>query len=106
MNNKGLRSQNDGSTWMVAYITYDLMEAHIIVGRLQHEGIMAIVDHLVGRAAFGITLGMWGEVRVLVHPADFEDSQIILFPEGPELLDDPNETDTIYLNMDEEDDDE
>ncbi len=91
---------------MVAYITYDLTEGHIVAGRLQHEGIMAIVDYLAGRGAFGITLGTWGEVRVLVHPADYEESQIILFPDGPELLDDPDGLDTIYLNMDEDEDDE
>lgn len=105
-NNKPEPQRNDNSTWMVAYITYDVTEAHVVAGRLKHEGIMAIVEHLAGRGAIGITIGNWGEVRVLVHPVDYEDSQMILFPEEQDSLIDPDNIDTVYLDISDEDEDD
>lgn len=94
----------DKHTWMIAYITNDIQEAGIVAGRLKHEGIMAILDHMPGMSAFGLTLGSWGEVRVLVHPNDYDLALDILNPPGPDQLEGGPEGDFIY--NDEWDDDE
>ncbi len=96
--------KNDGS-WMVAYITHNLTEAHIIVGRLQSEGIPAMLDHMAGMSAIGITLGSWGEVRVLVHPENYDLALDILFPDEPDALADGTD-DIIYYSGDDDDDDD
>ena len=87
---------------MIVYITHDLSEAHIVAGRLQSESIPAIVDHAAGRSAIGITIGSFGEVRVLVHPANYDRAIEILFPEGVDAL--PDNTNRIIYHWDEEDD--
>lgn len=106
--------QSDGGgrsrpEWMVAYVTHIITEAHIIVGRLQHEGIPAIIDHMAGRDAIGLTIGTWGEVRVLVHPENYDAALMLLFPEDADALDDgTQDDDVIHLddwNADENDDD-
>lgn len=99
MTNGLQRNSNDKTEWMVAYVTHNLSEAHIVAGRLKHEGIPAIVNHMAGRSAIGITIGAMGEVRVLVHPQDYDMAQDILFPEGPdELPDSTHDENTIYLD--------
>ncbi len=71
--------------WMIVYTTHHSIDAQIVAGRLQHEGIPAILDQMTGRDAIGITIGNWGEVRVLVHPENYERAHAILFPEASEL---------------------
>lgn len=85
--------QQSSNHWIVIYITHNLPEAHIVAGRLEHEGIPAIVDYMAGRSALGLTIGTWGEVRVLVHPDDYEIAHLILFPDEPDQL--PNNTNDI-----------
>lgn len=80
--------------WMIVYVTDNLNEAHIVAGRLEHEGIKAIVDYMAGRSAIGITLGSWGEVRVLVHPSDYDMAEAILSDE-PDMLE-PGDDTIIY----------
>ena len=87
---------------MIAYVTHNVSDAHIVAGRLQSEGIAAMVDHMAGRSAFGITIGDMGEVRVLVNPDNYERSQLILFPdERDELADQTG--DIIYRWEDDDD---
>lgn len=93
----------DSNTWMIVYTTHNPEEAHIVAGRLKHEGIPAIVDHAIGARSIGITIGSMGEVRVLVHPNDYDDAVAILDPDEdfPEEL--PDTTDRIIYHIDEDD---
>jgi hypothetical protein len=94
------------SKWMVAFVTNDITEAHIVAGRLESEGIKAILDHMAGQSAIGLTIGNWGEVRVLVHPAEYELATAILYSEEYDEL--PDTTDDIVYyhdDFDEEDSD-
>ncbi|MFW5691594.1 MAG: putative signal transducing protein [Chloroflexota bacterium] len=92
---------------MVAYVTQSIPEAQIIAGRLQHEDIPAVVDYMTGRDAIGLTVGLWGEVRVLVHPRDYDMAMAILFPDEPdELPERTQEDDVIYYDDWDADDDD
>ncbi len=92
--------------WMVIYVTQHLNDAEIVAGRLKHEGIPAFVDHMAGRSAIGLTLGMWGEVKVLVHPTNYDVACEILFPDEPdELPDSTHDENTIYYDDWKADDD-
>jgi hypothetical protein len=102
--NKLSRSNNDKNTWMVVHVTHNMGEAHIMAGRLQSEGIPAILDHMAGRDAIGITIGTWGEVKVLVHPGDYDEALDLLFPEEPDALHDGESDDVIYYHEDDDDD--
>lgn len=103
MNDK-MASPGRNSEWMVAYVTNNITEAHIIAGRLKSEGIHAILDHMAGMGAIGITIGNWGEIRILVHPENYDQAVDILdneygLDELPEQL-----GDVIYDHYDEDDD--
>ena len=78
---------------MVVYATHNLPEAYIVAGRLQHEGIPAMVHTQTGAGAIGITIGRLGEVTVLVNFSDYERALTILDVSGPEEL--PDNTDDI-----------
>lgn len=90
--------------WMVVYVTYNVMEAHIVAGRLQNEGIPALVHQEAGASAMGIHIGGLGEVKVLVHPPDYDLALDILDPDEPDSLSDDN--DRIIFGEDEAPDDE
>ena len=96
--------QQDNSTWMVVYITHDMQDATIVAGRLKHEGIMAILDHMTGRDAIGITLGNWGEVKVLVHPQEYEMALEILDPGSAYELPEGDNGDILYMDPWDDDD--
>lgn len=98
-------AQNNNASWMIVYVTHDLSEAHIVAGRLKSEGMMAIVDHMAGRSAIGISIGNWGEVRVLVHPNDYELAESILFPDLPDELEEQTDDIIYYWQEDDLDDD-
>jgi Putative prokaryotic signal transducing protein len=69
---------------MVVYVAYNEPEAYIVAGRLQSEGIRAFVhQEPVGRA-YGLSVGPLGEVKVLVHPDQYDQSLEII--EDGELL--------------------
>lgn len=85
--NKNITSPPDAE-WMVVYVTYDFHEAHIIAGRLQSEDIAAMVHQQAGANAIGIHVGRLGEIRVLVHPQDYDVALSILDPDEPEALTD------------------
>ncbi len=87
---------------MVAYVTYNFHEAHIIAGRLQSEDIAAMVHQQAGANAMGIHIGRLGEIRVLVHPKDYDLALNILYPEEADAL--PDDVNQIIFG--DEDDDE
>ncbi len=89
---------------MVVYTAYNLSEAHIVAGRLEVEGIRALVHRQVGAGAIGITFGKLGEVSVVVRASDYEQALAILDPDEPESL--PDSTDDIIYTITDEDDDE
>lgn len=64
--------------WMAVHRTYDPAEAHIIAGRLQHEGIPSwIYQDTLGKT-IGLRIGPLGEVFVLVRPDVYEEAKAIL----------------------------
>lgn len=75
-----------GPDWVAVYITHNLPEAHIIVGKLRAHDIPAMIHQEAGAAAIGITLGNLGEIKLLVSPADFERASALLFPEDAERI--------------------
>ena len=90
---------------MVVYVTYSVPEAHIVAGRLQSDGIPAMVHTQAGAGAIGITVGRLGEVVVLVSPRDYEQALRIL--ESPNVEELPDNTDSLsYLWTDDEDDED
>lgn len=104
--------QAETPPWMVVYITYNVVEAHIVAGRLQHEGIPAWVHQEPAGNAFGITFGPLGEVRVFVNEEDYARALALLEgePEPDALPDDVNrliyEDDDDLLEDSDSDDDE
>lgn len=89
------------SEWMVVHVTYDFHEAHIVAGRLQSEGIAAMVHQQAGASAMGIHIGRLGEIRVLVHPQDYDLAISILDPEEADAL--PDDVDRIIFGDDSDD---
>ena len=91
--------------WMIVYETPNEPEAHVVAGRLQVEGIQAVVYRQAGAAALGITIGMLGSVTVLVRPSDYERSLVLLEPDYLDEL--PDTTDDItYIGIEDDDTDE
>jgi Putative prokaryotic signal transducing protein len=88
--------------WMVVYSSYDVLDAHIVAGRLEVEGIKTLVNQQPGARALGITIGSLGEVTVLVSSGDYERSLAIL--ESPEFDALPDTTDDISYHWDEDED--
>lgn len=63
---------------MVVYVAYSEPEAYVVAGRLESEGIKAFVhQEPVGRA-YGLSVGPLGEVKVLVHPQNYDTALAIL----------------------------
>jgi hypothetical protein len=90
---------------MVAYLTYNLAEAQVIAGRLQAEGIPAMVHQAAGAQAFGITVGILGEIKVLVRPGDYRQAMLIL-AEDDEIGELPDSFDYITYHFEDDADDE
>lgn len=106
MSSKNLASQPDKRPkWMIVHITHDINVAHIISGRLKHEGIENVLDHMAGRSAIGITIGSMGEIRILVHEKDYDLALDILDPEEPEVLSEDNDQTIFGLDDDDTEDD-
>ena len=72
--------------WMVVYTTFNIHEAQIVAGRLESEGIPALVHQQAGASAMGIHIGRLGEISVLVHPDNHEWALTILSPGLPDEL--------------------
>jgi len=90
---------------MVVYTTYSLPEGYIVAGRLESEGIPAMVHQMPGANALGIRVGNLGEITVLVRDDDYWRALMILEPDSPVLLPDGDD-DIINIEFDEEEDDE
>jgi hypothetical protein len=74
--------------WLTVYVTDNTADAHIVAGRLQHEGIPSWVNEPIGRSALMLTVGSLGEVTVLVRPEDYERALAVLAEDvTPELED-------------------
>lgn len=85
---------------MVVLTTFDVMEAHIVAGRLKSEGIDALVSQEPAGSALGITFGLLGEVKVAVLAADYEAAMAILDVDAPPEL--PEDLDQIIFDSDDE----
>jgi hypothetical protein len=85
------KPQQDDSPpeWMVVYSTDNLPEAHIVAGRLQNEDIPSWVHQQPGASGLGITIGLFGEIRVLVNAQDYDRAKALLADDAePPLLED------------------
>jgi hypothetical protein len=90
---------NQPVQWMSVLATYNPAEAQIVAGRLQFEGIPALVNAPIGSAAMGIDMGA---IHVLVHPQNYELALEILEPQPLDEL--PETTDNITYKWDDDDD--
>ena len=105
---KSLSNQPEakGPAWIAVYITHNLPEAHIIVGKLQAHDIPAMIHQEAGAAAIGITYGNLGEVKVLVSPTDCERAEALLFPaDGVQLEANHDEIRVIWQDDQDDQDD-
>ena len=73
------RRPGEGPQWIAVYITHNLPEAHIILGKLEAHEIPAMLHQEAGATALGITLGNLGEIKILVSPSDFKRAEALLF---------------------------
>ena len=64
--------------WWVVFETHNTSEAHIVAGRLRSEGIPTQLLPYAGGAALGITIGVFGEVRLLVPAEEVKRARTIL----------------------------
>src|SRR5688572_4879664 len=94
-----LTPSGQNPAWMVVYTTYNNAEAHIVAGRLQSEGVKAWVHQEPFGSAMGITVGQFGEVRVVVNAEDYDTALAIL----DEPIDMLSEDDDNLLESDHDD---
>jgi len=87
--------------WVVIHATQNLMEAHVVAGRLKSEGIEAWVYQEPGARAYGITIGIWGEVRVLVDERDYDAAWQLLNTPLPDELE--SDTNSVSYNLPDDD---
>ncbi len=80
-----------GHTWIAVYITHNLPEAHIVIGRLRAHDIPAMLHQEAGATALGITYGNLGEIKILVSPADFDYAVALLDDENAPSLEANND---------------
>jgi hypothetical protein len=90
--------------WIIVFITNYYPEAHVVAGRLNAEGIQTMIHKEAGASAIGITIGTYGEVKVLVRTEDYESAIDILEPDETDAL--PDSTDEVSYYWDEEEDDD
>jgi hypothetical protein len=64
--------ERTGTEWKVVYHTTNEMEAQVIAGRLESEGIRVRVHQEPAGRAYGIAVGLLGAVAVLVRSEDYE----------------------------------
>ena len=98
--------KNDGTSggtqWIAAYITHNLQEAHILLGKLQAHDVPAMIHQEAGATALGITLGNLGEVKILVAPADYDRAIAILDTEIDDQIEASNDKIQLIWKDDEE----
>jgi hypothetical protein len=105
--------QSQDPQWMVVLVTNNPMEAHVVAGRLDSEGVPAWVHQEPYGSAMGLTVGKLGEVRVLVKYEDYDRAVDILdsgdYDELPEDVDQTvfgDELDEDYDEGEDADEDE
>ena len=91
--------------WMIVYTTNDEVDAHIVAGRLEVEGIKSFIQREALGGIFGITYGALGEVNVVVNPADYDRALAILEPDELHTLSDDNDDIVYYTSHPDDDDD-
>lgn len=64
--------------WKIVAEAENEAEAYIIVGRLAQDGIKAWVQQEPAGSALGITVGILGEVNVMVSAEDYERAKTLL----------------------------
>ncbi|MEZ4672465.1 MAG: DUF2007 domain-containing protein [Anaerolineae bacterium] len=72
------------SQWKIILETSNMMEAEVVAGRLQSEGIEARIHQEPAGQALGLTVGLLGETVVLVPEADYEAAVAILETQVPQ----------------------
>ena len=77
--------------WVAVYVTHNLPEAHILLGKLKAHDLPAMLHQEAGATALGITLGNLGEVKILVAPSDSERALELLYPEDSERIEASND---------------
>jgi hypothetical protein len=88
--------------WMIVYSTNDLIDAQIVVGRLEVEGIKAFTQQESLGGIYGISYGALGGINVLVNPSDYDDATAILEPDDLDALPE-NSDDVIYYDLSSDD---
>ena len=105
----------DGPQWVAVFVTHNLPEAHIVMGKLRAHNLPAMLHQEAGATALGITLGNLGEVKVLVSPEDYDEASALLFPDAVDQVEASNDKiqliwhddgDGAEYYVDDDDDDE
>lgn len=78
--------QNPHPHLVVVWSTHNYIEAHIVAGRLNANNIPAIIDREAAASAIGLSIGPMGELRVLVHPENYDLAVAILTDEDPDMM--------------------
>lgn len=81
----------DGPQWMAVYITHNLPEAHIVIGKLRAHNLPAMIHQEAGATALGITLGNLGEIKILVSPEDYDRAAALLFSDSADQIEANND---------------
>ena len=63
--------------WVTVFFTYDEAEAQIVKGLLEGQGIEVVVDSL-RISPYPVSVGMIGEIRLLVRDGDLERAKEVL----------------------------
>ncbi len=95
-------SSSASQAWLVVFTTYNPAEAHVIAGRLESAGFHPWVHQEPGGSALGITVGILGEIRVLVSESEFEAAQHLL-ADGVEADDDDEFYEDEEFELDDDD---
>lgn len=80
--------------WKLLTKMYSILEAQMLVGRLETEGIPAQAWQEGAGKAYGLTVGYLGEVRVMVMAGDLARAQIIAAEDYSDTL--PDDDDPVW----------
>ena len=80
--------------WKLLTKMYSMLEAQMLVGRLETEGIPAQAWQEGAGKAYGLTVGYLGEVRVMVMAGDLARAQIIAAEDYSNTL--PDDDDPVW----------
>ncbi|MDA0242857.1 MAG: DUF2007 domain-containing protein [Chloroflexi bacterium] len=80
--------------WKLLTKMYSMLEAQMLVGRLETEGIPAQAWQEGAGKAYGLTVGYLGEVRVMVMAGDLARAQIIAAEDYSDTL--PDDDDPVW----------